>query len=254
VLCLAGVVLALVLLVLLPWATALHRDFYLPANCLPSSSLPQPTARQLRTYRLRTAVEGMKFHDLEKHLGEYHCAGAGLAATVPEMRELLKACLVEADPLPSPPLSQACPLLPRPGEGRPPVYLEFADVRVSVPGKALLHAGIRGCVGAGQITAVMGGSGSGKTTLVSVLRGVSGADKVVRGVVSVSGGPEEPIGPALRRFRADGGYVPQNDVMYRWAGCAGVTQDSAPSPRFTHHHRHHQQQQSHHQRRSPPGY
>jgi ABC-type multidrug transport system fused ATPase/permease subunit len=167
--------------------------------------------------RQHSLVDGMRYHELERRLSERSCPGAGLAATVPEMRELLKICLTGAKRTGT--LAGAggkeCEG-PGPDGRRVPVYIDFAHVNVSVRGKMLLHAGIRGCVGAGQVTAIMGGSGAGKTSLVSVIRGASEHDKVVQGVAAVNGGPYEPIGPALRRFRADWGYVPQNDVMYRW--------------------------------------
>jgi ABC-type multidrug transport system fused ATPase/permease subunit len=219
VLSLSGVALVLVLLVLLPWVAALRTAFYSPA-ARTSSPHSQLSARQQQVDRLHEVVDGMRYHELEARLSEGSCPGAGLAATVPEMRELLKICLTEAKRLETPPPPSPLPAggecaAPAPDGGQVPVYIDFAQVNVSVPGKVLLHAGVRGCVGAGQVTAIMGGSGSGKTTLVSVLRGVSEHDKVVQGVAAINGGPYHPIGPALRRLRADWGYVPQNDVMYR---------------------------------------
>jgi ABC-type multidrug transport system fused ATPase/permease subunit len=242
----------LILVILLPWAAALRKAFYLPAQRRPSSLAsscfsPQLAARQQRIDRLHAAVDGMKYHDLERQLTKHHCSGAGQAATVPEMRELLKVCLVEAERLASEPLTptpsgRECAAA-GPNSQRLPVYIDFADINVTVPSKIILHAGVRGCVGAGQVTAIMGGSGSGKSTLVSVLRGVSERGKVVRGSVSVNGGPYQPIGPALRRLRGDWGYVPQNDVMYR---LVGQRRHHHHRLLYHYHHCHHQYHRHHH--------
>jgi hypothetical protein len=198
----------LILVILLPWAAALRKAFYLPAQRRPSSLAsscfsPQLAARQQRIDRLHAAVDGMKYHDLERQLTKHHCPGAGLAATVPEMRELLKVCLV---PRPSAGLT-AAHATPSGGVcGRGPTGAACRCTSISrmstcpCPPRIFFtrRPGLRGG-GAGH--GHHGRERIGQDTLVSVLRGVSERDKVVRGWSRSMGAvpADRPCSPPLPR-------------------------------------------------------